>query len=534
MSIIGDEPCPECRKKGRDKSGNHLICYSDGGKYCNRCKHTVLADGKKENVTRLPSGESVAAIKKYQPYEGEPIRGIPNSVRSLYGDRVLVNVDDGSPLRIYYPKGEGFKVRTLPEKGFYSIGKTKGVTELYGWNVVKNANAIVICGGEEDAKAAHTMLSKAMPHNTPRCVSLPNGEAAFAAISANLDKIRKHRHIYLALDMDEVGQRSTNKIAALLDQQCKVVKMSHKDPNDCLLLGASEFAPAVVEAKLHSPSGIVHIADILESALERPEWGVEFPWPSLTAVTYGMRGGEGYYIGAGVKLGKSEWLNQLVEHLCKLGKKSFLIKGEELVKKTARKLSGKLVGKLYHRPDVAVDLDEMRASLIELDKHVILYDRNNSLDWEDIKSAIRHAVIVEHCKFVFIDPVTCFTDGMEGSDANTFLQQFSRELDQMAKDLDFTYFCFCHLNNPQSGVEHNRGGRVLTSQFTGSRAMGRATTYMIGIERNKDPELTEEEQNTSWFVLLDDRENGNVARFPVFYNKDNGDYLEPSEVDSPF
>jgi len=530
VSIIGDEPCPQCRERGRDKTGNHLICYSDGGKHCNRCKYTVKPNGdtNKEDVP-LPTGESAEAIHKYKPYEGDPIRGIPNKVRALYGDRVLIDVADGTPLKIYYPKGDGYKVRLLSEKKFYSIGKTKDVHELYGWDTVSYADTLILCGGEEDAKAAHTMLNAVMPRNMPRCVSLPNGEGAYAAISANLDKIRKHKKIVLCLDMDEVGQKANDKVAALIDKPCHVAELECKDPNDYLLLGAptKNFVKAIVEAKRHSPGGIVHIADIMEDAMVKPEWGVPFPWPSLTAATYGMRGGEGYYIGAGVKLGKSEWLNELVKHLCTLEKKSFLIKGEEVVKKTARKLSGKLVSKIFHRPDIEVDLDEMRDALIELDRHIVLYDRNNSLDWDDVKAAIRHAVIVEGCKFVFIDPITCFTDGMEGSDADKFLKGFSRELDQMAKDLDFTYFCFCHLNNPSTGPEHNRGGKVLTSQFTGSRAMGRATTYMIGIERNKDPELDEDTQNTSYFVLLDDRENGNVARFPVFYDKDTGDYLEP-------
>ena len=524
MSIIGDEPCPECQKRGHDKTGNHLIRYSDGGKHCTRCKHTVKPDGSTNDPPLI--GESIETIKRYAVYEGEPIRGIPNSVRKLYGDRVAVNTDTGEPLRIYYPKGDGFKVRELSQKKFRSIGHTKGVTDLYGMHVVRS-NTLVITAGEEDAKAAHAMLSKAMPHNTPCCVALPNGEGAFGAVSANLDWIRKHKKIILALDMDDAGQAGTAKVAALIDRPCHVAKMSHKDPNDCLLLRAEDFVPCIVEAKLFSPGGIIHIADILEDALKKPEWGVEFPWPSLTKATYGMRPGEGYYIGAGVKCGKSEWLNEVVKHLCSLGKKSFLVKGEEIVRKTARKMSGKLVSKVFHRPDVPVDLDEMRAALMELDKHVILYDRSNSLDWDLVKAAIRHAVIVEGCQFVFIDPVTCFTDGMDGSDANTFLQGFSRELDQMAKDLGFTYFCFCHLNNPHTGPEHSRGGRVLTGQFTGSRAMGRSTTYMLGIERNKDPELPIEEQNTSHFVLLDDRENGNTAYFPVFYDTTTGDYLEP-------
>lgn len=52
---------------------------------------------------------------------------------------------------------------------------------------------------------------------------------------------------------------------------------------------------------------------------------------------------------------------------------------------------------------------------------------------------------------------------------------------------------------------------------------------MIGIERNKDPELTPKERNTSHFVILDDRKHGRSGKFPVFYDVDTGDYLEPPE-----
>lgn len=52
---------------------------------------------------------------------------------------------------------------------------------------------------------------------------------------------------------------------------------------------------------------------------------------------------------------------------------------------------------------------------------------------------------------------------------------------------------------------------------------------MVGIERNKDPELTPKERNTSYFVILDDRKHGRSGKFPVFYDVDTGDYLEPPE-----
>ena len=43
--IIGDEACPNCRSQGHDRTGNHLIIFSDGGKHCNKCGHTVKNKG---------------------------------------------------------------------------------------------------------------------------------------------------------------------------------------------------------------------------------------------------------------------------------------------------------------------------------------------------------------------------------------------------------------------------------------------------------------------------------------------------------
>jgi len=41
--IVGDEPCPECRKNGRDGTGNHLIIFSNGNKSCNRCGYKEIS-----------------------------------------------------------------------------------------------------------------------------------------------------------------------------------------------------------------------------------------------------------------------------------------------------------------------------------------------------------------------------------------------------------------------------------------------------------------------------------------------------------
>ena len=56
--------------------------------------------------------------------------------------------------------------------------------------------------------------------------------------------------------------------------------------------------------------------------------------------------------------------------------------------------------------------------------------------------------------------------------------------------------------------------------------MQECTFYMLGIERNKDPDLTDEERNTSTFVLLEDRNFGNAVSFPVQYDPTDQSYKE--------
>ena len=50
--------------------------------------------------------------------------------------------------------------------------------------------------------------------------------------------------------------------------------------------------------------------------------------------------------------------------------------------------------------------------------------------------------------------------------------------------------------------------------------------YILGLERNKDPDLPENERNTSKMVLLKDRDYGNVGYANLFYDKDKGTLLE--------
>lgn len=200
------------------------------------------------------------------------------------------------------------------------------------------------------------------------------------------------------------------------------------------------------------------------------------------------------------------------------GWKVLLAKPEEANQKSYKMLAGKIAGRIFHDPKVEFDYEAFDKAGIVLRERACMINLYQHLGWDTLKEDIQSAV-AEGVEAVFIDPITNLTNGMNAADANTKLQEIAQELAAMAKDLDIVIFIFCHLRNPDSGLSHDRGGKVLTSQFAGSRAMGRSCNYMFGLEGNKDPELPKEERNIRHLVLLDDREYGEVGTCDLYWDE---------------
>lgn len=496
------------------------------------------APEQKEDFT---SYEAVADVGRY-PIKALTGRGISLDAATKYGVRVSIDPMTGEPDAHYYPvykKGQltGYKKRILATKQFPAIGDTKK-SELFGQNVCGNGGKfLIIVEGELDTLAAYDMFRQ--KGKKYRVVGLNTG-ANTRGVLNNIEWLEKFETIVLALDQDEAGQRATKDISKVLGAgKVKTATFSEKDPNDMLVNGKiEEFFSAVMNAKEYTPEGFVQISDIFEEATKMPEYGRPYPWPELTRLTYGRRDGEGIYVGAGVKMGKSEWVNQMLQHIIEVeGRPAAVFKFEEQPAMTARRVAGKLKHKQFHKPDGDFTQEELIQGVKELDGKLIMFDtyhRESGNTWDIIKPAIRHAALVDGVKDFFFDPITNFTDGMSPGETDTELRRISNELAAMSKDLGFFYYCFCHLKAPVTGKPHEEGGRVHSNQFRGSRAMMEKTYYMLGIERDKSPELPIEERNMSTFVLLEDRAFGQTGRFEVFYNDTTGDYLEPDRNKEEF
>ena len=429
----------------------------------------------------------------------------------------------------------GYVIRPLEWKGMWSVGEFKEL-ELFGWQqaIQSGAPTLIITEGHYDAVSAFQVL-KDSEKNTkyadfnPAVVSLNHGSASAAKeITRQLGDIQTHfKRVVLAFDMDDAGQKAVADVCKILPI-AEAAKLPAKDANEALIEGRSRALKAALLFKSSKPKNtrLVWGRDLHEEAKKPAEWGVPYPWEALTQMTRGIRKGETIYLGAAQKMGKSEIVNKLTAWLIEdVGWKVMTAKPEEANNKSYKMVASKIARKIFHDPKVEFDEEAFDIAGEMLKDNLCMLNLYQHMGWESLKEDII-AAASEGVDAVMIDPITNLTNGMSSGDANTKLQEIAQELAAMARDLDMVIFIFCHLRNPDFGPPHDRGGAVLTSQFAGSRAMGRSCNYMFALQGNKDPELGLEERNCRDLVVLDDREYGEVGTVPLYWDYKTGDFNE--------
>lgn len=478
--------------------------------------------------------EEINEVKEFQTVALKD-RGLSKESLEHFGIKIgLSEVDGVTPTSHFYPyyKGDelkGFKCRVIEGKKFFSIGSVKDV-DLFGWHqaVLSGGKKLFVTEGEMDAVALYQIfraVNKGTKYesNIPAIVSLAHGSgSAVKELLKHREMIFMHfKEIVLVFDQDKPGEEAVEAVLKVFPEGVSVAHLPRKDANQCLLEGVSKAAYNAVAFNSVKPKNtrLVLADSLFEEAKAAPAIGYPWPWESVTKKTRGIRLGETVYIGAGQKQGKSEIVNTLAAHFIKeLGWPVLLAKPEESNKKSVKLVAGKIVGKIFHDPNVPFDEASYDEACDLMRNKLFLINLYQHLGWETLKADIR-AAAMEGCKAIFIDPITNLTNGMSAADANTRLQEIAQELSAMALDLNVVIFIFCHLRNPDAGPPHERGGEVLSSQFAGSRAMARSCNLMFGLEGNRDPHLNPEERNVRTLVLLEDREFGEVGRFKLYWDR---------------
>lgn len=531
--------CPKCAEIGHDKNGDHLYLLSDGETwYCNKPYHPPYLErdgekikkGKDNGGNKGVYGLSIEDIKEL-PHLGNKDRCISAETHSTFKVRTELSEVDRKAVACYYPethKGTflSYKQRKYPKK--FSVIKDEHQTEglvpdFFGqWRCPKSGRRLLICAGEEDTMAAYEMLKEKYPEYEPCVVGLPRGEQDTKTVAENLEFIKGFENVILAMDMDEAGRKALTKLAPIIGEGVLSLSISEKDVNEMKIKGKhKEFLNAYFSAKEYRPAHIVTVEDILEEAIAPVPWGLSYPWEQLTRLTYGMKeGGEIVGIGAAPGSGKSTIWQQIQKHLVFYhGQQIAIFDIEEGPVTGLKKLIGSVMNLPIHKPDCVYDMDKAKEIGQRFSGLTHFYG-GDSENWEEVESAIRY-YISKGIRFYFIDPLSAVVEHLNASDANTELGKIMRSMRRLRKQQGITIFHANHLNNPKAGKEHGEGGKVLGSQFSGSRAQWKYSTLLLGYERDQYAD-DRDERDKGVLRVIKDRLGGNTGTVRMKYDQETG------------
>lgn len=223
---------------------------------------------------------------------------------------------DGTVVYPYMRDGKvlHLKYRSIAQKRFWSSADTE--RGLFGWQALEpGARAVCITEGEQDciALAEYGLQALSIP------VGAGKGDKQ-DWIETEWEQLERFDTIYINMDMDGPGMKSVQELADRLGRhRCKLIKLPHKDANECLMQGTpkTEILKAVREAKSIDPQELRNAADFTDAVIERfypassDSRGFYFPWHSIEQ-SFVAGWGETTIIAGYSGHGKSEVVGQIM------------------------------------------------------------------------------------------------------------------------------------------------------------------------------------------------------------------------------
>ena len=509
--FVRHEPCPACGSR------DNLARYDDGSAYCFGCKHTE----KGRDMTDAPKTVKSTKSKTFfteRSYRDLPTRKLTEETCRFF--RYFIS--DGKQVAEYIRDGEvvAQKVRSKDKK-FYVVGDGKNMP-LFGQHLWGSSRArrLIITEGEVDALS----VSQAQGNKWP-VVSVPQGaHSAAKAVAREIEFVTRFEQVVIAFDMDEAGQEAAREVASILPPgKAYIAVLPEKDASACLQAGNQKgLIQSLWEAKAFRPDGVVGVDDVFERAVSPIKRGLDWPWPTLTRVTYGRRRSEVYGFGGGTGCGKTDAFKEVVRHILEHDNLPVgLVFLEEPPAHTLKTLAGKMDGVRYHVPDVTYNEDDLRRTVRSLDGRVFLYDHFGSMSWDTVKDKMRYMVRALGVRDLFLDHLTALAASVE-TDERKAIDAIMADLSSLAQELDATIYYISHLTRPE-GKPHEEGGRVQEKHFRGSGAIGFWSHFLFGLERDKQKPDT-----PTTFRVLKDRYTGdaNGVTFGLRYERETGRTVE--------
>lgn len=435
-------PCPVCPSS----DGYHL--YDDGHGYCYSCKYH--SNPKETNIS-----------EEEFTYEYLPLRGISREALAFYDAKTKID-SSGKPVSIgfRYPNGS-YKIRSLPNKDFRTEGDI-GKAGLFGRDrfPAGSHKYVTITEGELDAVSAWQVL------RSP-CVSVQSSGTSGRDCTVDRSWLNSFERVILAFDGDSAGRQAAAEVARLLDYN-KVWDVRfdvRKDANEYLAHGErDELLNIWLNAKRYQPESIISsLSDFRKILSKPPEWGMPYPFDTLTKMTYGIRTGESVLITAQEGVGKTELMHSIEHHILKENPdvRVGAIFLEEDKRRHLQALAGIEIGTPAHLPDSNCTPDQAGDAvekLVGMDDRLFLYSHFGSDDPDILSDHIRYLVTVCGCRLVLLDHITMVVSGLAGEDERKALDYLSTRLEMMVRELNFALIIVSHVNDEGK----TRGSRLIS------------------------------------------------------------------------
>jgi len=574
-AIVGNIACPDCRARGGDSSGNHLMIFESGSGFCNRCPKSF----SKEQVEKAKEGRKSAGKfgfsgqrkfgngSNWQPektvedishmgHHGNSRRSISEATYKHFGFKVEVDRATRKPVAEYYPyymEDEliGYKKRELPKSFGKAVGTIKG-SDLGGWHLCTGPKrALFLTEGEADQAAGwqmHRMMNKQSKNSrirrsNPHYVSLPDGAKGVKKILMHhLEELVKYDKIYWFGDnykTDPEGKMAMEEAIRVLGPDkfyiaeypefkkdlCDVLKM--EDAVDV-------YSEIYFSAKTYRPADIVHgnkltVADICK----KPIVGLSTPFAALDAKMGGIRMNHMSLWTSGSGMGKSSALRMLahhcvVEHGLTVGN-IFLEESVEDTQQQTLAYDNGINPKEFQQDFSIISEDKLQTTVDNVISQMMYLDHNGDIDTDTLLDKMRF-FYNKGCRLVILDHISMATAGTDNM--TLALEYAMSQLYKFCEGHEIHVAVVVHTNNgPQGSKDVNRGGEVTARHLKGGSCLIQNSWDVITIRGNQ---MSEAYSMHRFFTVLKTRKGKSVGicEGGYKYNPVSGawDYDEDSSI----
>lgn len=538
------EPCPSCRKNGRDRSGDNLVIYDDGSKHCFSCGHDEQVRGAKRAVEpeELEGMLELSDVPKL-PLKELAKRGISDKAAKVYGVRTEIDAETGEDAAYYaplYKMGQliGYQRKIAREQGnrqkgdLSRVGETKGA-DPFGTHIHSRGGRMVIAvEGVEDCLAAYDMLDKA---GKKYRVVATMGTDGWKRM---LDYFESFEKVVIAFDQDAAGKQAAQEFAGALSSG-KAVMMRWNGPSDpnALMLhrqGSEVFYNAIHKAEPYRPDGFVTGDEVwrrMENYTE-PKIVLPYPddWGNLKEKMGGFREAEISMFTAGSSIGKTSYIRALKAHGlrntdCRIGE----VELEERGEKTWRGLMSSYAA----QPWKQMSLDERRQAWEETygTRRIITLDHRSQFGkGQKLIGKFKYLHYSLGCNVIFLDHVTLAVNEFGDGQGNSAQDQMMNEFLEFVETTGVHLCLISHLRKTGTGGKSFEEGAVPSmDDLKGSGSLKQISFDIIGVSRNMQHE-NEYERNVSQLHCMKCRETGKTGRADRLYWDDESYSLVPARA----